>query len=224
MSEEEVDSSLAEISKRLKSYKFYFSKEIKDIADNQLKKLEVALNRLIEERLISEKYAEQAIDDLGWKKKWAIKRAAETPMIQNKSSKHLPIMPVINDNVSLLMNLLVGEDGDAGINSIPLNKIKNNNNYYSSKKCYWVVDSRINEKQYDCYFFTAAEVIAYALHADVLNEYCLYAVESRYKHKKNYPGIILSLIDNQPTLHRENCCKSSVAKVARPFCTSRLVH
>ncbi|MDD5098501.1 MAG: hypothetical protein PHD31_02185 [Candidatus Pacebacteria bacterium] len=227
MSEEEIDSSVAEISKRLKSYKFYFSRDIEEIADKQLNKLSIELNRLVEERLISQKNVEEAIEHLEWKKRWAVERAAETPMIQNKLSKHLPIMPVINDNflnASLLMNLLIGEEGDVGTNRVPLNKINNNYDSSSSKKCYWVVDSRINERQFGCSFFTAAEIIAYAFHANVLNEYCLYAVESRYKHKKNYPGIMLSLIDKQPVLHRENYCKSSIVKTARPFCTWRLVH
>jgi len=223
----ELDECFAEIEKLFREQRFYSQTELLAVANEQLFVLEACLRRLIDEGDVKEEEADKALLVLKSKKGWAVTRASETPIRENPAAEYLPLVPVIDEsvfNASILMKMLENENG-FGQNSVPLTRIKNNYSYQMPQGCYWLVDVRINELRYDCPFLTVAEAISYAIQTNnILSRYCLQAVESRYKHKKNDPELCLSLLDGLPTLCRLNDRNGRVvARTAKPSCAFRIV-
>lgn len=217
----------------LDKQKFYTKEELFIIAESQLNNLKMRLDFLVKSGEIEQKIVEQILEKLKFKMESSVDIASDIPIHLNPFSEFLPLLPVINEdilNVSILMKLLEHQ-GKIGENRIPLEKIQNyfeSSTYHEDNRlgnCYWLIDARINEPRFDCPFLDASETIAFAFHSEgILSRYCLYPLNTRYKFKKNYPKIILSLRNGQPILDRKLKYFQSFFPIAKPSCVSRLIN
>lgn len=213
----EIDEVLEAVIERVKKTRFYSTEELESIAEKQLEKLVQRMKDInIEDEVIN-----TIIKNLDWHKEYTIKLASEQPIWENPQSNYLPILPVIDEkiiNIDTQMKLLEN-DGKIGQNLVPIKKIKN---YCKFKKiCYWLVDVRMNEPRYGCYFLTISEAIAYAFQTKTFN---IKALNSRYKYKKHYPELCISLIDGEPILCRRNSLPNPSAEIGKPHAVLRLVN
>lgn len=222
----EKGKCLKEIIKRFKEQRFYSLSELNNLAEMELFVLRERLDRLVEQDVIKENTVDRISKSLNWSKDHSIEIASKMPIRQNQDTEYLPIVPVINSsalNVSLLMKLLV-YDGKEGRSFVLPAKVKNNLEI-GEKKCYWLIDARINEARCNSPFLTAAESIAYAIHnPSVLKKYVLDSGSSRYKNARNDSQIYLRLEDGYPILYWKRMDYFKPLKICQPLCALRLIH
>jgi len=213
----ELDGVLEAILERVKKTRFYSIEELESITEKQLEKLTQRMRDInLEDRIIN-----TIIKNLNWQKEYAIKITSEEPIWENQQSNYLPILPVIDEkiiDINTQMKLL-DNNGKIGQSLVPLKKIKN---YCNSKKgCYWLIDVRMNEPRYNCHFLTISEAIAYAFQNKT---YDIKALNSRYKYKKHYPELCISLIDEYPVLCQRNSLPNPHVEIGKPHAALRLVN
>ena len=213
----EIDEVLEAVIERVEKTRFYSAEELESIAKKQLEKLTQRMKDIhLENKLI-----DTIVEYLNWQKEYAIKIASEYPLWENPQSSYLPILPVIDEKVidiTTQMKLLENE-GKIGKSLVPIKKIRN---YCKSKKdCYWLIDVRMNELRYGCHFLTISEAIAYAFQNRTFN---IKALNSRYKYKKHYPELCITLIDGEPTLCRRNSLPNPSVEIGKPHAALRLVN